>query len=400
MRILIIRNYPSFMDLQYNTYNIQEIGLAKALVRRGHECDIVFWTDAEEKVFVIPVDCGIVHVFYKKGKNVLKNVVYTGCEQLFAKYDLLQPTEYNQIQSWILARKYPNKTIIYHGPYRSSFNKRYNFMCCLFDCVFLRSYIKRNTRFIVKSRLAEKFLLQKGIQKKNIEAAGVGIDKEMLIDTMIAAEGDCNENCNEGCNENCNEDFYKKMAADDDELKILYIGCFERRRNLPFILEVFAKIYLHHSNARLYLIGTGDSDYMEMVWRAADRMNIRDVIVYQDKMEQRYLSEIYKLSDFFLLPTEYEIFGMVLLEAMYYGVIVLTTYHGGSDTLIDHKENGFIFYDFDSDLWADCILGLIKNKEKMYAVSKAASAAVSDYYTWDALAGLFIAQYELMMYGS
>ena len=49
MKILIIRNYPSYMDVEHNTYNIQEIGLAKALVRKGHTCDIVFWTNNKEK---------------------------------------------------------------------------------------------------------------------------------------------------------------------------------------------------------------------------------------------------------------------------------------------------------------------------------------------------------------
>ena len=30
------------MDVERNTYNIQEVGLAKALVRKGHICDIAF----------------------------------------------------------------------------------------------------------------------------------------------------------------------------------------------------------------------------------------------------------------------------------------------------------------------------------------------------------------------
>ena len=54
MKILIIRNYPSYMDVEKNTYNIQEVGLAKALVRKGNVCDIVFWTDkAVERI------CGV-----------------------------------------------------------------------------------------------------------------------------------------------------------------------------------------------------------------------------------------------------------------------------------------------------------------------------------------------------
>ena len=44
MKILIVRNYPNYMAVGKNaTYNIQELGLASALVRAGHICDIVFW---------------------------------------------------------------------------------------------------------------------------------------------------------------------------------------------------------------------------------------------------------------------------------------------------------------------------------------------------------------------
>ena len=78
MRILIIRNFPSYMDVENNTYNIQEVGLAKALVRKGHICDIIFWTDKEEKDVVLLVDNKwSVHVFYRKGKirfiQIVKN---------------------------------------------------------------------------------------------------------------------------------------------------------------------------------------------------------------------------------------------------------------------------------------------------------------------------------------
>ena len=52
MKILIIRNFPSYMDVRNNTYNIQEVGLAKALVRKEHICDIVFWTDKKEETIV------------------------------------------------------------------------------------------------------------------------------------------------------------------------------------------------------------------------------------------------------------------------------------------------------------------------------------------------------------
>ena len=52
MKVLIVRPFPSMLDVRQNTYNIQEIGLAKALNRRGCQTDLLFWTDGEEKCVV------------------------------------------------------------------------------------------------------------------------------------------------------------------------------------------------------------------------------------------------------------------------------------------------------------------------------------------------------------
>lgn len=55
---------------------------------------------------------------------------------------------------------------------------------------------------------------------------------------------------------------------------------------------------------------------------------------------------VYQSCDAFSLPTRYEIFGMVLLEAMYYGLPTFTTYNGGSSTLMN-QENGIIINSID-----------------------------------------------------
>lgn len=382
MKVLIIRNFPSYMDVENNTYNIQEVGLAKALVRRGHVCDIIFWTDKKEKNVVLSVDDKWkINVFYRQGKTKLKNTVYVDCKELFEKYDILQPCEYNQLQSWLLAKKYPNKTIIYHGPYYSKFNKKYNLMCRVFDFIFLRQYIKQKTKFIVKSDLAKKFLEKKGINKKNICTTGVGIDIQMLSNKT----------------NQCEEYLYRKMNENKDELKILYIGRFEERRNIPFILNVLKEISLKNDRVRLYMVGTGKSEYLEKIWNMVDELQIRDKIIWQEKIEQKYLSEIYIMSDVFLLPTEYEIFGMVLLEAMYYQNVVLTTFNGGSSELIDNGKNGIIINDLNAEVWSKKILNIFLDRKNMDRMKQEASKTILSNYTWDKLAELFENQYRDML---
>lgn len=382
MKILIIRNFPSYMAVKNNTYNIQEVGLAKALVRKGHHCDIIFWTDKEEETVDVPVDkVGTVHVFYRRGKTMLKNTVYLDCNELFERYDILQPCEYNQMQAWMLAKKYPEKTIVYHGPYYSPFNKRYNLMCKAFDAIFLKQYIKQNTQFIVKSNLAKKFLVDKGIEQFNVHTVGVGIDTQMLASNRVV----------------CNDEIYRKMAADKDAIKILYVGRFEERRNIRFIIDVFQKVQVQNDKVKLYMIGTGEKEYVQSCFSYINELGLKDKVIWQEKMEQKFLSGIYQMADFFVLPTEYEIFGMVLLEAMYYKTVVLTTQNGGSSTVMCNGKNGYVLQTKDPRQWANVITNTYKDKGKMKMIQNNAHEVIEKKYIWNMVSERFLIRYNRLL---
>lgn len=375
MKILIIRNFPSYMSIKKNTYNIQEVGLARAFVRKGHICDILLWTDKEEELIELPVDGTekTVRIFYKRGKTFLKNTVYPDLDNMIEQYDVIQPCEYNQIQSWMLARKYPKKTTIFHGSYFSTFNKRYNIMCAVFDLFFTNSYVKNDTVFLAKSVMAKKFLASKGIPEKNIYVCGVGIDTQALSSSE----------------QHCEEPLCLEMKKAGTARKLLYVGRFEERRNIPFILDVLKLLKEKDKAFTLFMIGTGDKKYLDQIWAYADSLGVKDSIVWQEKMEQKYLSEIYRMADCFLLPTNYEIFGMVLLEAMYYETAVITTYNGGSSTLIKDNANGMIIDNFDKAAWADRILALFTDENQLRHMQKAAHKTIADGFLWDSLSSGF-----------
>ena len=111
-------------------------------------------------------------------------------------------------------------------------------------------------------------------------------------------------------------------------------------------------------------------------------------------MEQKYLSRIYELAYIFLLPTEHEIFGMILLEAMYYLTVVLTTDNGGFSTLIENEKNGCIIDELDDSVWADKILSIIENKSQVDVMRDNAHNTIANMYTWNHLADLFISSYQ------
>jgi glycosyltransferase involved in cell wall biosynthesis len=378
MKILIIRNYPNYMDVQFNTYNIQEIGLAKALVRKGHKCDIVFWADKEEKTIDYVFDSEKhITVFYRFGKSILKNAIYNNINDLICKYDVIQPCEYNQYQSWVLAKKYPKKTVIYHGPYFSDFNKRFNLMCKIFDVFFLKRYIKLGTKFMVKSNLACSFLNEKGILEKNISTVGVGLDLGALStneDDVVPA-------------------FISKIDRFKDDVKLLYIGRLEERRNIPYIYDVLKAVLDKGFSAKLIIVGKGDKEYTDRCNDYAEKIGVTERIYKTDKLEQKYMSKLYEKSDFFLLPTHYEIFGMVLLEAMYFKALVITTLNGGSDVLIENGKNGIVM-DCDAEKCAEKIIRLFENKEIYNSICMEAYNHIKSNFIWDSLVSKFIKAYE------
>lgn len=361
------------MDIEHNTYNIQEIGLAKALIRKGHICDIVFWAKDEEKVVDYMFDNNKqIKVYYRKGINILKNAIYNNIDDLIKNYDVIQPCEYNQLQSWLLARKYPEKTVIYHGPYYSDFNKGYNMMCRFIDRIVLSAYKKKNTPFIVKSNLAADFLEKKKI--KNVTVAGVGVDLDAFKVNSIDKI----------------PDEVEAVDGIKADYRLLYIGRIEPRRNITFLFDVLKGVRDRGIDAVLIVVGNGDEKYKNSVFEYARKIGIYDNIYHIEKLEQKYLSCVYEKSNIFLLPTYYEIFGMVLLEAMYFGKTAVTTENGGSDMLISKDKDGIVIKEFNKDKWVEAIVKNINN----CSIGSNAHNKIVDGFTWNSLAEKFIEVYK------
>jgi len=146
------------------------------------------------------------------------------------------------------------------------------------------------------------------------------------------------------------------MEQDKEKLKLLYIGKIEKRRNTIFLIKLFNEVQKHIPDSRLYIVGNGKDKYMKKIYNLISKYNLKDKIYHENKIEQKEISKIYKKSDIFLFPTNYDIFGMVLLEALYFENIVISTLNGGSISLVKNDINGFIVNELDVKRWTKVIL--------------------------------------------
>ena len=90
--------------------------------------------------------------------------------------------------------------------------------------------------------------------------------------------------------------------------------------------------------------------------------------------------------DIFVLPSQHEPFGIVLIEAMAYGVPVVTTDSEGPREIVKHGEDALLVPRGDAVAMADAMEQLIKNEEKARIMTAAAHKKVARDYSLAAMA--------------
>lgn len=375
MKILIVRTFPNIINPKQ--YNVQEIGLAKALTKAGHECGIVLYygnnKDLVEKIPVIYQGEEKEVIIYRlHGFNILKNGFFPSLRKIAREYDVIQVHEYDQITSWLWYAWSKRPVVIYHGPYFHPFNKGYNLKCRIFDNLFLKFKHNKNTFCLTKSHAAEVFLKERGFQ--NVTAVGVGLDTDNFTNRSTKDKSE--------------------IEVPQNKFNLLYVGKIEERRNPYFLLEVLEDVCNRQDNINCIIIGNGEEEYTRQFLEKAGNLIKNGKLQYYPFASQSQLSDIYQQTQLMVFPTYYDIFGMVLLEALYFGLPVVSTPNGGADMLIKNNKNGWILEGNNAEEWSGLIENIYLDKEMYRKVSEAIQKEHNCGLYWDDLVGEFEKAYQ------
>ena len=110
---------------------------------------------------------------------------------------------------------------------------------------------------------------------------------------------------------------------------------------------------------------------------------MQEHIIYFQSIKQSEIANIYKMCDMFIFPSKYEIFGMVLLEAMNFGLPVISSYNGGSSTIIENEINGMIVNNFDVNEWAYTIKKVLEDTDLQKKLRLNAQRTASKDFGWE-----------------
>jgi len=165
-----------------------------------------------------------------------------------------------------------------------------------------------------------------------------------------------------------------RFAAHDEKL-IVHLSNFRPVKRVADVIKVFARI-AREVPSRLLLIGDGpDRSTAEYLARDLGVFNRVHFLGKQDNV-----NELLPLADLMLLPSEMESFGLAALEAMACRVPAITTDIGGIPELIDEEENGLMFSVGDVDGMAAAAIALLKDPDRLEAMSHAARQTAQDRF--------------------
>jgi D-inositol-3-phosphate glycosyltransferase len=197
-----------------------------------------------------------------------------------------------------------------------------------------------------------------------------------------------------------------RIGLPKDGQMILFVGRIERLKGLETLLRATALLQergvLNPPCPCVALIG-GDpenpQEEMQYLTNLRASLNIQNIVSFLGKRPQTDLPYYYSAAQAVVMPSQYESFGMVALEAMACGVPVVASGVGGLLYLVRNGQTGFHVPDSDPQALADKLQKLLSDERLRHELGRH-GAMVARGYSWERIAEQMLTLYESVSAGT
>lgn len=197
-----------------------------------------------------------------------------------------------------------------------------------------------------------------------------------------------------------------RLGLDPDAHLILFVGRIEPLKGIETLFQAVARLRAEGlcdvRRTIVALVGgnpnasTATGDYnaeLARLQRLREQLDLSELVTFIGAQDQDALPDYYAAAEMVIMPSHYESFGMVALEAMACGTPVIASEVGGLAYLVRDGETGFHVPDRDPEILADRICRLLSNPGRRRQFGEQA-ARHAQAYSWQLIAERIIAVYE------
>jgi D-inositol-3-phosphate glycosyltransferase len=182
---------------------------------------------------------------------------------------------------------------------------------------------------------------------------------------------------------------------------VLYVGRIEPLKGVDTLIQAMSCLqWKEERPVHLAIIG-GDpaaspremSGEMARLQQLCDDLSVGQTVVFLGKRDQDKLPYYYSAAELVVMPSHYESFGMVALEAMACGTPVVASEVGGLAYLVRDGETGFTIPDQEPDMLCEKISWLLNDHDLHATMSQRAVEYAQDY-AWENISAQIVDVYR------
>lgn len=362
-RITIMRLGTSNFG-KIGTYNVQEVGLAEALIKKGFHVNVLYLNRPTDMVLQ---DETYAYVYYLPHKHIGLHGIFD--VRLLDKFnpDFLIMFSDSQLWSknvieWCERKKI--KCVHYFGNVLSDNPKRLHQF-------YTKLILMRNRSSYKKSiNIAKTKKVKTELESHNIRCSAVvnvGLDESILRPEV-----------------NLDIEIRKSLGYSLEDTVLLFVGRLVDYKKPLMACDIMKKMRSNGINARLIIIGKGSQEELLKAYiykeELTEYVNCVGRVPYED------MYKYFVASDCIINLSHKEIFGMTILEAMYYSIPVVAHTAPGPNDIIEDKKTGYLIDSDDLNVWCNAIKSAIENRIELGTASR---KCITDNYMWDKIAEQF-----------
>jgi glycogen(starch) synthase len=187
------------------------------------------------------------------------------------------------------------------------------------------------------------------------------------------------------------EALVRKLGL-DGQIVALFVGALEARKNLGFLLDVWAEVVRERPDVQLIVAGSGP--HLARLQRQARRFGLERHVLFTGHLPETEKIDYYRAADLLVFPSLMEGFGLVVVEAMSCGLPAIISNRGSLPELLCDGEGGFVCDPSARGAFVRSVLRLASEPDLRRKLGSANRERVDRMFRWDLCAAATARVYD------